>query len=110
MKKTDLSVSLSGMNDETSAVCQYVCPSSHYLESWGDAEPVHGNYSLQQPLINPGFQYAAMGGIPDALVWKPGQLCRITCKAYWQGICFRRQEEKKRFYDFWVSTLAKWCF
>ncbi len=41
--------------NETGAACQMVCPDHHYLEAWGDAEPVAGSYSLQQPCIHPLF-------------------------------------------------------
>ena len=33
----------------------YVCPSHHNLESWGDAHPSHNTYSLMQPTIAPLF-------------------------------------------------------
>ena len=49
LKKTGLSVSLSSTADETSSVCQYVCPSGHYLESWGDAEPSLENTACSSP-------------------------------------------------------------
>jgi len=109
LKKLDLSVSLSGMNDETSAVCQYVCPTSHYLESWGDAEPVHGHFSLQQPLINPVFNTRQW---EESLMRWSGNKTAMQeyLKAYWQDNLFSRQEEKKRFYDFWVSTLQNGVF
>src|SRR5205823_5123780 len=35
-----LSVSLGGRRDETSSHVQALCPDHHFLESWGDAEPV----------------------------------------------------------------------
>jgi molybdopterin-containing oxidoreductase family iron-sulfur binding subunit len=37
--------------DETAQVASYVCPHPHYLESWGDAEPVSGVVALRQPTI-----------------------------------------------------------
>lgn len=39
MKKAELSVSFSDRPDETSVLCQFVCPDHHALESWNDAEP-----------------------------------------------------------------------
>jgi molybdopterin-containing oxidoreductase family iron-sulfur binding subunit len=37
--------------DETARLARYVCPHPHYLESWGDAEPLSGVVSLRQPTI-----------------------------------------------------------
>ena len=51
--KIDLSVSLSDTLDETAKQCKYVAASHHYLESWSDANPRTGHYSLGQPVINP---------------------------------------------------------
>ncbi len=48
----------SGMN-ETAAACMYTAPDHHYLEAWGDAEPVKGTFSLQQPTIHPLYQTRA---------------------------------------------------
>ncbi|MBU6341275.1 MAG: TAT-variant-translocated molybdopterin oxidoreductase [Bacteroidetes bacterium] len=42
--------------DETTALCNYSAPSHHQLESWGDANPKAGKYSLIQPTIAPLFQ------------------------------------------------------
>ena len=39
--------------DETAQKCKYIIPDHHYLESWGDAEPKSGFYSLMQPGIAP---------------------------------------------------------
>lgn len=36
---------------ETAQKCKYVFAESHYLESWGDAQPYEGLYTLQQPTI-----------------------------------------------------------
>lgn len=53
LKKVGLTVSLSGTMDETAALCGYVCPDHHYLESWNDAQPTKLQFSLTQPTINP---------------------------------------------------------
>ena len=41
--------------DETAIECDYVCPTTNYLESWLDMHPYTGFYSLQQPTISPLF-------------------------------------------------------
>ncbi|MCX7605963.1 MAG: 4Fe-4S dicluster domain-containing protein [Bacteroidia bacterium] len=37
---------------ETAQLCQYAFSENHYLESWGDAQPYEGLYTLQQPTIS----------------------------------------------------------
>jgi molybdopterin-containing oxidoreductase family iron-sulfur binding subunit len=54
-----VSVSFNGTMDETTEQCKFVLPSHHWLESWGDAEPKTGYYSLIQPTINPLFKTRA---------------------------------------------------
>jgi len=51
----ELSISFADRNDETTAACHWVCPEPHYLESWNDAEPKNGIYSLAQPTISKLF-------------------------------------------------------
>jgi len=55
LDKVDLSISFTMKNDETAAHVQYAAATSHYLESWGDAEIRHGELSLIQPVINKLF-------------------------------------------------------
>jgi Fe-S-cluster-containing dehydrogenase component len=45
--------------NETAEACRVICPDHHYLESWGDAEPVTASYSLQQPCLRPIFHTRA---------------------------------------------------
>jgi MoCo/4Fe-4S cofactor protein with predicted Tat translocation signal len=54
--KLPLSVSFNGTLNETAEQCKFILPSHHWLESWGDAEPVSGHVSFIQPLINPLFK------------------------------------------------------
>ncbi len=48
-----LVVSCAARVDETSTVATVICPDHHYLESWGDYEPVTGTFSLSQPTVAP---------------------------------------------------------
>ena len=59
MAKVPLAVSFNGTMDETTELCKYIIPSHHWLESWGDAEPKTGYFSLIQPTINPLFKTRA---------------------------------------------------
>ncbi|MBK8609342.1 MAG: TAT-variant-translocated molybdopterin oxidoreductase [Chitinophagaceae bacterium] len=54
-----VSVSFNGTMDETTELCKYIIPTHHWLESWGDAEPKTGYFSLMQPTINPLFKTRA---------------------------------------------------
>jgi molybdopterin-containing oxidoreductase family iron-sulfur binding subunit len=56
MAKVPVTVSFNSTMDETTERCKYVIPSHHWLESWGDAEPKTGYFSLIQPLISPLFK------------------------------------------------------
>ena len=59
LAKVKVAVSLNEKMDETTELCNYVIPTHHYLESWGDAEPKQGHFSLIQPTINPLFKTRA---------------------------------------------------
>jgi molybdopterin-containing oxidoreductase family iron-sulfur binding subunit len=55
LAKVKLRVSFADRQDETAALCQVIAPANHYLESWGDSNPVSGYYTLVQPTINPVY-------------------------------------------------------
>ena len=56
LPKIELSLATNDRADETGALCQFNAPDSHYLESWNDAEPKAGFYSLTQPTISTIFK------------------------------------------------------
>ena len=53
LKLVKLSVHLSFHVDETSRLCHWHLPASHFLESWSDARAWDGSVCIQQPLILP---------------------------------------------------------
>ncbi|KAF0198790.1 MAG: molybdopterin oxidoreductase iron-sulfur binding subunit [Bacteroidetes bacterium] len=53
--KVKLTVSFNPVMDETQEYVDYILPSHHFLESWDDAEPKRGFFSLSQPTIRPLF-------------------------------------------------------
>jgi len=58
--KVSVSVSFASHLDETAAACTFTCPDHHALESWNDAEPVAGVFSLSQPTLRPLFGTRAL--------------------------------------------------
>ncbi len=67
IKKVGIKVSFSSYPDETTELCDLIIPDLHALESWGDAEPVKGTLSLQQPGMDPVFPTIG-GSTGDALI------------------------------------------
>jgi len=67
LKNVPVSVSTADRIDETAAKCKYIVPDHHYLESWGDAEPKTGYYSLMQPGIAPIFKTRSFAD--SLLIW-----------------------------------------
>ena len=55
LKKVPLKVGLYEKENETSVMMDYIAPTTHSLESWGDFNPVEGFYSLMQPTIKNVF-------------------------------------------------------
>jgi molybdopterin-containing oxidoreductase family iron-sulfur binding subunit len=53
MGKVNTRVHLSLYDDETSALCHWQIPETHFLEAWGDARAYDGTVSIVQPLIAP---------------------------------------------------------
>jgi MoCo/4Fe-4S cofactor protein with predicted Tat translocation signal len=56
MERIGLRISTNDRMDETASVAEFVAPDHHYLESWNDAEPKRGFFSLAQPTITPIFR------------------------------------------------------
>lgn len=84
LKNVPVSVSFADRMDETAQACKYVVPDNHYLESWGDAEPKTGYYSLMQPGIAPLFKTRAM---QDSLLTWSGATTTYgdMWKSYWMA-------------------------
>ncbi|MGI8654915.1 MAG: TAT-variant-translocated molybdopterin oxidoreductase [Pyrinomonadaceae bacterium] len=56
LQKVPLRVHHSLYYDETSALCQWHIPETHFLETWSDARAFDGTVSIIQPLIAPLYE------------------------------------------------------
>jgi MoCo/4Fe-4S cofactor protein with predicted Tat translocation signal len=103
MKKVKTTVSFANKMDATAAACMYVCPSNHALESWSDANPVTGHYSLGQPTISPLFD--TRQAEESMLKWSGDETSyHDYIKKYWNENIFP-QSGASMFTDFWNKTL-----
>jgi molybdopterin-containing oxidoreductase family iron-sulfur binding subunit len=117
ISKAKVSISMSGLPNETTMLCQYVAPTHHYLESWSDVMPVDGHISLIQPAITPIFASVGRAGTRQQgesfLVWsdaaaydaKADQPYLEYVKGVWQKTAFVAQNEYVGFRSFWDSSL-----
>ena len=106
MKKVLLKVSMAATPDETAALCDYICPDSHYLESWGDAEPVSGHLTLQQPVIRPLGNTRQMQ--ESLLIWTDkNDDYQTYLKNYWETRYFPSAGTGLIFGNFWNDCLQK---
>ncbi|MEZ4907600.1 MAG: 4Fe-4S dicluster domain-containing protein [Saprospiraceae bacterium] len=55
LDKVKTKIALSYSINDTAALCDYIAPVNHVLESWGDLLPKRGHYSLIQPTISKIF-------------------------------------------------------
>lgn len=109
-KKAAVKVSFSQSLDETALLADYVCPDHNFLESWGDAAPKRGHYSLQQPTINPIFaapRYEGTRQFQDTILkWSGIKSDYLTyLQGYWNNHIFPLQGKFLDFPTFWANTL-----
>src|SRR6266542_2035715 len=63
MAKVPYKMSFSSVPDETTELADLILPDHHSLEQWGDAEPMRGVLSLQQPTMDPVFDTRATSDV-----------------------------------------------
>ncbi len=109
IEKTGLSISFSVQPDETSALADYVCPDSHFLESWNDANPGTAYYSLQQPVIQQLFDTRQ---VQDSLLKWSGREDEYLSfvQSHWKENIHKLQTKYRNFTDFWNQALQDGVF
>ncbi|MCK5101407.1 MAG: molybdopterin oxidoreductase, partial [Cyclobacteriaceae bacterium] len=108
LNNVKLSISMSSTLDETSSLVNYICPDNHYLESWNDAEPKKGYYSLCQPTINRLFNTRASQ--ESLLKWIGREIDFLDyIQEYWENNIYTQRDEFNDngfgFKQFWINSL-----
>ncbi|MEO7970201.1 MAG: molybdopterin oxidoreductase, partial [bacterium] len=84
MFKTKLRVHLSQYRDETSELCHWQLPETHYLEAWSDARSYDGTVTIVQPLIEPLYQNKSAHELLAVFTAKYDQKPYDIIREYWQ--------------------------
>ncbi len=116
LAKVKYKVSLAGSLNETGALCDITAPDHHGLESWGDAEPLAGLYTIVQPTITPIWETRQAG--ESLLRWAKSPALPLTreqpymefMRDQWQTLGFARQNQFASFDTFWDSFLSDGVF
>ncbi|HEX7318461.1 MAG TPA: TAT-variant-translocated molybdopterin oxidoreductase [Pyrinomonadaceae bacterium] len=83
MKKVRLAVHLSQYDDETSELCHWHIPQTHFLEEWGDARAFDGTITVQQPLITPLYNGKSVCELLAAFTDNPDRRGYDIVRQYW---------------------------
>ena len=103
LNKVPLKISLNSALDETASLADYVCPPPHFLESWNDAEPEPGLFSLTQPTIAPLFNTRPYQ--ESLLRWSnDDRNFYAVLREHWQEKLFPQQQAGS-FDEFWDQSL-----
>ena len=85
IQKARVRVHLSLYDDETSEMCQWHLPETHYLETWGDARAFDGTATIQQPLIQPLYGGRSAYQMLQMFTDSPEMSAFEIVKGYWAG-------------------------
>jgi molybdopterin-containing oxidoreductase family iron-sulfur binding subunit len=85
MSKVKTRVHLSLFHDETSELCHWHIPESHYLETWSDTRAYDGTVTIIQPLIAPLYESKSTHELLATLSGRPQQSGYEIVRAYWMA-------------------------
>jgi molybdopterin-containing oxidoreductase family iron-sulfur binding subunit len=109
LSKIELKVSTADRLHETASLCDYNCPDSHFLESWNDAEPKRGHFSLGQPTIMTIFNTRQVQ--QSLLTWAGIASDYLAfIRNFWKENLFPLQSKETEFELFWKRSLHNGVF
>jgi MoCo/4Fe-4S cofactor protein with predicted Tat translocation signal len=109
LAKVDLKVSISDRPNETTVATEFIAADHHYLESWSDAQPKKGFYSLGQPTISPLFK--TRQAIETFLTWSGNASDAYSyVQGVWKSSVYPQQNLSTSFQAFWDNSLHDGVF
>jgi molybdopterin-containing oxidoreductase family iron-sulfur binding subunit len=85
LAQVGLSIHNSLYYDETSALCHWHIPESHFLEAWGDGRAYDGTASIIQPLIAPLYNSRTPHELLSALLGAPNRTAYEIVRNFWDS-------------------------
>ena len=116
LAQVPIKVSMASALNETAVLCDIVTPDHHVLESWGDAEPIAGTYTVVQPAIHQLWNTRQAGesllrwAQSDKLNTQVEQPYRDFLRGQWRDTAFGQQTKFASFDAFWDSCLHDGVF
>ena len=107
LKKVDVSVVVSEQNNETVQLAGFVAAANNFLESWGDAMPAAGKYSISQPAISKLYDTRSFDEVLMALTGNTAN-AYDTMKDTWKDIFSKSGAAD--FGTFWRTALHNGIF
>ncbi len=100
-----LTVHLSMYYDETSRLCDWHIPQTHFVEAWSDARAYDGTLSVIQPPIGPLYPQArSVHDIMGVLLGDTRPTYQVV-RQNWQQVFSQGDFEESDFEAFWRRTL-----
>ena len=87
--------------DETSQLCDWHVPTSHFFEEWSDTRAFDGTMSILQPMIEPLYETRSFLGVIDGILQYPARSSYEIVRAYWSG-----QHKGPDFEAWWRKSLC----
>ncbi len=102
LKKVPLKIHHGHYEDETSVLCDWHIPETHYLEAWGDVRAVDGTTTVIQPLVQPLYQatksplemLAVLNGNPNVTPYDAVRGHYLTTRGGKDDIAFEKYWQK----------------
>ncbi len=109
LSKVGLKISFAEAPNETSVLSDYIAPDNNYLESWNDAEPKLGFYSMMQPSIREIF--STRQAQDSLLKWSGSDVSfQDFIEKYWEENLFGKQSKHLTFRAFWNQSVHDGVF
>ena len=71
--------------DETSQLCDWHVPASHFFEEWSDTRAFDGTVTILQPMIEPLYETRSILALLDGIRQYPPRGSYEIVRAYWAG-------------------------
>jgi molybdopterin-containing oxidoreductase family iron-sulfur binding subunit len=106
LAKVPFRVHLSLYEDETSQLCDWHIPETHFLESWSDARAFDGTVSIVQPLIAPLYAGRSAHELLSAVVDKASLSAYEIVREHWKNeLGAARGHSEAEFEKLWRRAL-----